>query len=167
MTPKLELGRDFCTTHLATKFHHPVLIIRSYRVDKQTNRRRWKRPSRFVILRRWVTSSRCPHSKRKTAAAINTTLGTHYSTLWQSLGLHRPEGQKVKGQGHTVTKTVMVARLLASGWCGRSAAAAGVGLHVVRLLGFLVHIVPPLLRIICVSCMLYWIDECSYTGPAL
>jgi len=31
---------------------------------------------------------------------------------WQSLGMHLPGGQKVKGQGHTVTKTVTVAWLL-------------------------------------------------------
>jgi len=58
-------------------------------------------------------------------------------TLWQSLGIHWPGGQKVKGQGHTVTKTVTVARLLASGCC---ATADGLGLHVVWLPGFLVEI---------------------------
>ena len=24
MTPKFELGRDFCTMHLTAKFHHPT-----------------------------------------------------------------------------------------------------------------------------------------------
>ena len=24
MTPKFELGRDFCTVHLAPEFHHPM-----------------------------------------------------------------------------------------------------------------------------------------------
>jgi len=32
-------------------------------------------------------------------------------TPWQSLGVHWPWSYKVKGQGHTVTKTVTVARL--------------------------------------------------------
>jgi len=39
--------------------------------------------------------------------------------------------QKVKGQGHTVTKILTVAWLVANGCCGRYATAAGVGLHVV------------------------------------
>jgi len=25
VTPKFELGRDFCTVHLATMFHHPII----------------------------------------------------------------------------------------------------------------------------------------------
>jgi len=33
-------------------------------------------------------------------------------TLWQSLGMHLPNGQKVKGQGHMITKTATVTRLL-------------------------------------------------------
>jgi len=37
-------------------------------------------------------------------------------------------GQKVKGQGHTVMRTVRVARLLV-----KCAAAAGVGLHVGKI----------------------------------
>ena len=51
----------------------------------------------------FVCVSVCPRSKRKTACAIDTKLGTRilYS-----------RGQKVKGQGHVVTKTVTVARLL-------------------------------------------------------
>jgi len=52
----------------------------------------------------------CPRSKRKTAWAINITLGTH-NALWQELGRHWPWGQKVKGQVHTVMKTVTFARL--------------------------------------------------------
>jgi len=55
-------------------------------------------------------------------------------TVWQSLGMRWPEDQKVKGQGHTVTKTVTVTWLLVK-W----ATAAGVGLHVVWLLRFLVQ----------------------------
>ena len=45
--------------------------------------------------------------------------------------MHLTRGQKVKGQGHTFTKTATVPRLLVSDVCcyGR-AAAAGVGLHV-------------------------------------
>ena len=57
------------------------------------------------------------------------------NTKWQLLGMHWPRGQMVKGQGHMVTKTVTVTRLAASGCC---ATAAGVGLHIVWLLRFLV-----------------------------
>jgi len=28
VTPKFELGRDFCTMYLTAKFHHPRLIVR-------------------------------------------------------------------------------------------------------------------------------------------
>jgi len=41
--------------------------------------------------------------------------------------MHWPRGQKVKGQGHTVMKTVTVARLLVT---RAATAVAGVGLHV-------------------------------------
>jgi len=39
MTPKFELGREFCTLHITAKFHHPtfnrseVIVL----TDKQTN----------------------------------------------------------------------------------------------------------------------------------
>jgi len=61
--------------------------------------------------------------------------------------MHWPRGQKVKGQGHTVTKTITVARLLvtmASMYsvhvyaAVRPAAVAGVGLHVDTTAYFLV-----------------------------
>ena len=36
MTPKFEVGRDFCTVHLPAKFY--VYSFGSHRVDKQTNK---------------------------------------------------------------------------------------------------------------------------------
>jgi len=39
---KFELGRDFCTMHLPTKFHHPVftrsevIVLTNKHTDKQT-----------------------------------------------------------------------------------------------------------------------------------
>jgi len=44
-------------------------------------------------------------------STFNTKFGRH--TLWRSLDIHWSGGQKVKGQGHTVTKTVTVAWLAA------------------------------------------------------
>jgi len=45
--------------------------------------------------------------------------------------MHQLRGQKVKGQGHTVTKTVTVAQLLVTrAATAACAAAAGVDLHV-------------------------------------
>ena len=35
-----------------------------------------------------------------------------HNALWQSLGMHWPGGQKIKGQAHAVTRTVTVAWLL-------------------------------------------------------
>ena len=58
MTPKLELGRDFCTMHLPQVSPSYVYSFGSYRVDKQTNkqtnRRRGKHPTLFAMLRRWA-----------------------------------------------------------------------------------------------------------------
>jgi len=51
-----------------------------------------------------------PHSNRKTAWAINTKPGTRILLLYSSrLACIDP---KVKGQGHTVTKTITIAQLL-------------------------------------------------------
>ena len=50
----------------------------------------------------------CPHSKSKTALTVNSKLGTHILYCSRSAGID----PKVKDQGHTVTKTVTVARLL-------------------------------------------------------
>jgi len=55
----------------------------------------------------FVCLSDCPRCKRKNAWTINTKLCTHI--LYSSRSAW---GQKVKGQDHTVTKTVTVARLL-------------------------------------------------------
>jgi len=38
MTPKFELGQDFCTMHLTAKFHHHTLNrLEVFCVDKQTD----------------------------------------------------------------------------------------------------------------------------------
>jgi len=47
---------------------------------------------------------------RKTALCTMPTLYTY--TLWQNLGVNWHRGWKVKGQSHTVMKTVTIARLL-------------------------------------------------------
>jgi len=60
----------------------------------------------------------------KTAWAIDIKLCTCMLYSSRSACID-PQSQKVKGQGHTITKTVTVARLLVT-----RAAAAGVGLHV-------------------------------------
>jgi len=45
MTPKFELWRDFCTVHLATKFHHPmfncseIIVLTNKPTNPQTNNR--------------------------------------------------------------------------------------------------------------------------------
>ena len=55
-TPKFTLGWDFSTMHLPAKFHHPMYTRSEVIVltNKQTNRRRWKHPTLFARLRRWV-----------------------------------------------------------------------------------------------------------------
>jgi len=49
---KFELQQDFCTMHLASKFRH-VRKLSCWQTNKQT-KRRWKHPSHFAILCRWV-----------------------------------------------------------------------------------------------------------------
>jgi len=50
MTPKFELGQDFCRVHLTTKSHHPtfnrseVIVL----TNRETNRCRWKHKPRYV-----------------------------------------------------------------------------------------------------------------------
>jgi len=45
MTLKFKLGRDLCTMHLPTKFHHPmfirseVIVLTNKQTDKQTNKK--------------------------------------------------------------------------------------------------------------------------------
>jgi len=57
--PKFELGQDFCTMHLVTKYHHSrfnhseIIMLRPNK-HPQTNRCRWKHPPRFATLRQWV-----------------------------------------------------------------------------------------------------------------
>ena len=54
--PQIELGRDFCTMHQSLKFRHPMFTRSEVIVltNKHTNRRRWKHPTLFATLRRWV-----------------------------------------------------------------------------------------------------------------
>ena len=68
-----------------------------------------------------VCLSVCPRSKRKTTWAINTKLGTHILYSSRSACI----AQRSIVQGHMVTNTVTVTRLLVT-----YAAAAGVGLRV-------------------------------------
>jgi len=53
MTPKFELGRDFCTIHLATKFHHST--FNGLEVIELTNKNTYAAESiHLAMLRRWV-----------------------------------------------------------------------------------------------------------------
>jgi len=52
MTPRFELGQDFCTVHLTAKFHH-TMFNRSEAIVL-TNRCHWKHPPRSAVLHRWV-----------------------------------------------------------------------------------------------------------------
>ena len=60
MTPIFELGRDSCTLHLPSKFHHPtftrseVIMLTNTQTHKQSNIRRSKHPVLFATLQRWV-----------------------------------------------------------------------------------------------------------------
>ena len=61
MTHKFELGRDFCTVHLATKFHRPtfnrseVIVSTNKSTNKQSDDAENFHPqTRFAMLRRWV-----------------------------------------------------------------------------------------------------------------
>jgi len=42
MTPKFELGRDFCTVHLSPKVHHrsEIIVLTNKHRNKQTNKQR-------------------------------------------------------------------------------------------------------------------------------
>jgi len=69
MTPKFELGRDFCSVHLAPKFHHPRFTrLEEPPTNPQTNKFRRKHPTFFAMLRRWVHSRNWSHDD-KTAFA--------------------------------------------------------------------------------------------------
>ena len=55
--PKFELGRGLCTMRLPPSFIILCLLVRKlscWQTNKQTNRRRWKHPTLFATLRRWV-----------------------------------------------------------------------------------------------------------------
>jgi len=62
MTPKFELRWEFCILHLSAKFRRPicnrleVIVLAEKQTNKQTNKRHWKYPPRFGMLRRWVKS---------------------------------------------------------------------------------------------------------------
>jgi len=57
MTPKFELIRGFRTMHLPPSFIILCLLVRKlscWQTNTQTDRRRWKHPTLFATLRRWV-----------------------------------------------------------------------------------------------------------------
>ena len=56
-TPKLELGREFCTMHLAIKFRHDM-FNRSEVTNKQTDVAKTSTSLRYRMLRRWVKTRR-------------------------------------------------------------------------------------------------------------
>ena len=94
--------------------HHSGIFIIGYIVTSDTNVSVFTHAGCYSRRRAKGVRSRlsvCPRCKRKTAWAINTKLGTHIPH-GQPLSMHWPRGQKVKCHGHTVTKTVTVARLV-------------------------------------------------------
>ena len=122
LTLTLELGRDFCTMHLTAKFHYPMFNHSEVnRVDKQTNwqtnRCRWKHPSRSTVLRWWVNSriisratnlvkwngmtiDRCSVSRNMTTAEMTANLfllaAAHFAVLdninWSE---HQPSSERM------------------------------------------------------------------------
>ena len=87
LTFTLELGRDFCTMHLTTKFHHPtfnrseVVMFTNKRTNWQTNRRHWKHPPRSTMLRRWVTKNEKQLPRK--AKSITNSMALHRMLLFQ------------------------------------------------------------------------------------
>jgi len=77
MTPKLELGRDFCAMHLP-KFHNPmltrseVIMLTNEQTHKQTNRCRWKHSALFTTLRRWINITNVTLQNEQTQTLFNT-----------------------------------------------------------------------------------------------
>jgi len=66
MTPKFELGGDFCTMHLPSSFIILCWLVRKLScwqtnshkpTHTQTNRFRWKHPTFFATLWRWAMKS--------------------------------------------------------------------------------------------------------------
>jgi len=76
----------------------------------------------------YVCLSVCPRSNRKMAWVLNNKLGTCILHSSRSTCRHALT-QRSKGQGHTVTKIVNVARLLVT-MSRISHTTAGVGLHI-------------------------------------
>jgi len=66
MTPKFELGRDFCRLHLTPKFRHPKFNrLQSYRVDKQTHKLTNKQtPLKTSTSLRYATPVSKRHNRR-------------------------------------------------------------------------------------------------------
>ena len=59
ITPKFKLHRHFCTMYLPPSFVILCLLVRKlscWQTNKQTNRRRWKHPTFFAMLRCWITT---------------------------------------------------------------------------------------------------------------
>jgi len=94
--------------HVTDKFHRPmfisseVIVLTNKQTDKQTNRRRWKHPSRSTLLRRWVKIIRifkhrqqsATYSQERKSCPLSTTISLYvrhntrfyihlYSPYWQ------------------------------------------------------------------------------------
>jgi len=108
----------FCTMHLTDKFHHPMsnrseVIVRTNRqTNWQTNRRRWKHPPRFTMLRRWVQMSLCcPVPFRYTARQFwghkshCTHLGTPLIKIGHWMSTNENAEKRNSGNDTTPSKT--------------------------------------------------------------
>jgi len=100
MTPKFELGRDFCTMYLPPKFHRStftrseVIVLTNTQTHKlthpQTNRCRWKHPTFFATLRRWVQIKEDPLPCARDRYSL-TSLQDSYILLLTSIALPAPK----------------------------------------------------------------------------
>ena len=91
MTPTCELGWDLCTVHLREVSSSCVYSSTSYRVAKQTNRRRWKHPTLFATLRRWVKIDAALNHEDALVCIVNEWVVTEcvWSISWTDLALTR------------------------------------------------------------------------------
>jgi len=128
----LHSKREFCQT-IGYKTFLGLTVIHVGDIPSRELGEQWRL---WVCLCLCVCLCVCPRSERETAWTIWTPNLLHIYTLLQSLGMRWPGGQKIKGQGHTVMKTVTAD----SDCCGRCANAAGVGVYVVWLFKILLMV---------------------------
>ena len=99
MTPKFQFGRNFCTTHPPPSFIILCLLVRKVscwqththtHTHKQSNRRRWKHPTLFATLRRWVMMPSDPESQAQLAVAVTSWSIPRYrwSDICQGISSH-------------------------------------------------------------------------------